>query len=990
MLIHTIRDTLSPTPDTRKRAEATLAAEEPRPQFSINLLHLVQGDAAAVAAGLDNAVRFAAVVYFKNFVKKYWKMDTTDPSKISLDDRKLIKASLVQLMMVTPHTIQVQLSEAIAIIADSDFPNDWPLLIDELVSKLNPNDYAPCLGILQTAHSILKRWRHQVRSDEFFTEINFVLSRFAAPFLGFLQATDKLIDASANDLPSLEILFNGLHLLTKIFFSLNSPDLPEFFEDNQDAFFGIFMKYLNYSNPLLARKATEDEPGPIDRVKATICTILDLYGSKYEEDFKSLPQFVEAAWGLLTTTSHQRACDELVSSCMAFLTAVVRPARHKAMFEREDVLRSICEKIVIPNMTLRESDEELFNEDSIEFIRRDLEGSDVGTRRGASTDLIRGLLEHFAEQVTSIISGYLSVYLSEYEKDKKANWKAKDTALYLIMAVSAKAYSLQAGVTETNKYIETVPVFVANVLPDLQAPVDGVIEPMIKVAALKYLLIFRNQLTKAQLMGVLPLVVQHIASSNYVVYTYASVCLERILAMRAVSFTKDDVQGFAQNVLHLLFQKIYENGSTADKVSENDYLIKAIVRILAISQDSAVPYAVEVVTKLTQLLELIHKNPSNPKFNHFVFEGIGTIIRNGKAHPQLVAQFESMLFPVFQAILSMDITEFMPYVFQLLSQLLVYHNEAGIPAAYQAMLPPLLQPIVWESHGNIPALVNLLDSYLVKGPQEIIANNQLTPILGIYQKLIASRMNDHHGFELLTAVLDNVPLANVSSYMKNIFLLQLNRLKASRTPKLTMSFIRFLCYYFVLRKPGFSADEIIGIIDSIQPLLFKSLLESVILPALSEFVSAEDKRIVIVGFVTMLTSSQALLTDAYLPVWGPVLITVSSLLQQPQSGKDSSKPSSIAAAAAAAAAAANNSSSKSSLTVSSITAAAAEDYLLDAEEAGYQVAYSRLTTLDKKKKDPLAGVQDVGATAVQVLAQFKAASPAVMARFSRDVVTLFP
>jgi exportin-2 (importin alpha re-exporter) len=41
----------------------------------------------------------------------------------------------------------------------------------------------------------------------------------------------------------------------------------------------------------------------------------------------------------------------------------------------------------------------------------------------------------------------------------------------------------------------------------------------------------------------------------------------------------------------------------------------------------------------------------------------------------------------------------MPYVFQILSQLLSFHQEPGVPEAYQQMLPPLLQPGLWESHG---------------------------------------------------------------------------------------------------------------------------------------------------------------------------------------------------------------------------------------------------------------------------------------------------
>ena len=82
---------------------------------------------------------------------------------------------------------------------------------------------------------------------------------------------------------------------------------------------------------------------------------------------------------------------------------------------------------------------------------------------------------------------------------------------------------------------------------------------------------------------------------------------------------------------------------------------------------------------------------------------------------QLISEFEQFLFPVFQSILQQDISgitlldftsmalifkfisEFMPYVFQLISQMLGYHNN--IPDAYQQILPPLLQPVLWESHG---------------------------------------------------------------------------------------------------------------------------------------------------------------------------------------------------------------------------------------------------------------------------------------------------
>jgi len=40
------------------------------------------------------------------------------------------------------------------------------------------------------------------------------------------------------------------------------------------------------------------------------------------------------------------------------------------------------------------------------------------------------------------------------------------------------------------------------------------------------------QLTKDQLVSVLPLLVQHLASDNYVIYSYAAITIERILFIK--------------------------------------------------------------------------------------------------------------------------------------------------------------------------------------------------------------------------------------------------------------------------------------------------------------------------------------------------------------------------------------------------------------------------------------------------------------------------
>ena len=59
--------------------------------------------------------------------------------------------------------------------------------VQDLVSRLTPDNPRTNNGVLQVAHSIFKRWRPLYRSDPLFTEINHVLSKFGTPFLALIE-----------------------------------------------------------------------------------------------------------------------------------------------------------------------------------------------------------------------------------------------------------------------------------------------------------------------------------------------------------------------------------------------------------------------------------------------------------------------------------------------------------------------------------------------------------------------------------------------------------------------------------------------------------------------------------------------------------------------------------------------------------------------------------------------------------------------------------
>jgi len=87
--------------------------------------------------------------------------------------------------------------------------------------------------------------------------------------------------------------------------------------------------------------------------------------------------------------------------------------------------------------------------------------------------------------------------------------------------------------------------------------------------------------------------------------------------------------------------------------------------------------------------------------------------------------------------------------------LLELHKD-GASQPYMAIFSHLLGPGLWARTGNVPALVRLLQGYLKQASKQIVEAKQLEPMLGVFQKLIASTVTDHEGFFLLESVIQYV------------------------------------------------------------------------------------------------------------------------------------------------------------------------------------------------------------------------------------------
>ncbi|KAF8414909.1 Cse1-domain-containing protein [Boletus edulis BED1] len=259
-------------------------------------------------------------------------------------------------------------------------------------------------------------------------------------------------------------------------------------------------------------------------------------------------------------------------------------------------------KAVRVGISLRTHDIEQFEDDPLEFIRVDPApssgggvggasggmggvGGEASTRQQATADVLQALRRR-----RSWARGFRPGWRRMAEMPRRIG-RPRIRPYNLLGAIATEASTMQHGVTSINAQVDMVKFFSDHAFQGLQAA-RGTVHPILQVDATRFLLTFRNQLTKEQLLSVLPVLVKHL-TSDYVAYTYAAITIDRIL------FTKKGTQLLC-----------IEGAGTPEKVAENDRLMKRAMHVI----------------RLVAILGIISENPSNPSFDQYTFEGTSALM----------------------------------------------------------------------------------------------------------------------------------------------------------------------------------------------------------------------------------------------------------------------------------------------------------------------------------------------------------------------------
>jgi len=965
-LARVLDSTLSSDPQIREESSRFLLRNVLPRSDGLESLLLLSSSSSSLRNGggnegeqlVSDGGKLAAAVAFKNGIKKRWIVsDLDEEEEETLEKWKEIepdaKARLRVLVLekaleddeasVRNTNVKNQLAEALQIIALNDltctreFPQGkWPELVPSLVQKIGRSILVEggdsqrrgetLINSLTVANAIFKRFRGATKTDALYVELKMALDGFAKPLLEVTRECAKRVCSSSGSSGSNEEkaqrkqMVKALRLCLRIFYSLNSQELPEVFEDDIAHWMELFHGMLNVG--IESGGSGNDEWGvDMDALRAAICDALNLYAEKNEEEFKPyLETFVRDVWTLLGNYSKEKSSDNnsqyqnnheededeveryrerVASSGMAFLT-VVASGVHHTLFEAPETLQNIIENIAIPNLQFRTEDEEIFTDNFAEYLRRDMEGGDQETRRRAACELIKALAAKFPQSCTAAVGGYVQQLLAQYVQNPSMFWKAKDCAIYLVLALAVKKKTNARGATEINELVDVADFFNAHIRSELLCENATTSHPVVRADCLKLLTVFRGFVPRDAELQMLPHLAKLLLDSSNVVHSYAANCIEKMMTCRdysqlqqqqqqlqqqnstiaasaPVKFAPNDFAPFANDILQNCF-----NGFELQDSSENEFIAKLIAKTLRYiggggsnASGGGKLLANEVIfaccEKLCKRLDEAANNPRNPTYNHFLFEATTACVQCVDFSPnsQEKQRVESALFPTFLGILARDNAEFTPYVFQILALML---ESAAVPAAgtggvavgislteqYLQLLPALLAPHTWDRQANIPALVRLLDAYLKAAPVQIAQLGYLTGVLGVFQKLISSKAHDHQGFYILNAFAKSLDLSVWSEHLPTIWQVLFQRLQSGKTPKFCRGFVVFLSVLVAKR----GAEAAVSSMATVQAGIHEMILSNIFAVESQKVAAKEEKKLVAVAGARFLCETELLNTNA--------------------------------------------------------------------------------------------------------------------------------
>lgn len=287
-----------------------------------------------------------------------------------------------------------------------------------------------------------------------------IMTQDAMNILGQIMNNPNL----ANEDSSLILVYlRILNSIVCLFYQMNFQDFPEFFEDNLASWMNIIKALLEFNLPqnFLNDKNIFKE---FLKLKTKTLRSLNLYCCNYYDDFKVYhDSFIQPVWNLLLFTKNNDIFFKLTKELLDYYRTLYTSTRINCTdVNVGEISQHITQNLIIPNMTLTSKELDDFEESPVNFLKVELEETDMESSKSQNIIIKNKFLKlffkfkldkYFAVNVLkaiiqnnkNILDGYIRPLidnlLNSYHENPNKNWMNKITAINLIFGSMIKTYA---------------------------------------------------------------------------------------------------------------------------------------------------------------------------------------------------------------------------------------------------------------------------------------------------------------------------------------------------------------------------------------------------------------------------------------------------------------------------------------------------------------------------------------------------------------------
>jgi hypothetical protein len=859
-LVSLLGSTLNP--NLRKQAEDELGQIHTINGFSTTLLQLVMSEQ------VDMPIRQAGAIYLKNMVNQFWldnskkndkDITTTQPMfMLNESDKATIRDLLIEAVIHSPDPIRAQFVVCVRTVAQHDFPEKWTAIVDKVHTFIQTNDVNTWYGALQAFYQLCKifEYKSNKERDPYHNAMRVLLPMF-------LERLCQL-----NEDPSDLSVLTQKQIL-KIFFTFVQFTLPLDVMTHHS-----IANWIEVCNMILTRPLPEhieaidrDERPELSwwKVKKWAVRILNRFFERYGTPTTCNKEYVEFAnfflkgyatnilSSILKVLEQYRngvyVAPRVLQQAIIFIEyAVIPPFTWK--FLKPHML-VIIQEILYPLMCHSDEDDELFENDPIEYIKAKY---DVFEDFVSPVNAARQLVYQVAnKRKVALDQAMVFCIQALSQQQQQLTPRQKDGILHIVGAVAPV-------LLKKNMYKDQVEsMLVSYVFPEFQSA-----SGFLRARACWVLKSFARIQFKSpeNLVNACNNIKNCILNDTCLpVNVEACIALQEMLTEEEIDTDGPVKLNIGQHIQPLMLKML-----NLIRDTENDDVSNVIQRLIYVYEDEITTFAVEIMTHLADTFVHVMKcceqedEDSEARDDKTItavgiLSTIDSILSVMEGKNEILAELEKLVLPVISAIIQNGLMDFYEELFSLLSTL----TSRSISPNMWQMLGLIYDIFQNDAADYFTELMPVLHNYVtVDTPAFLSEPARLETVLKMVRQVLTANVDDDEAESHAAKLLEIIVLqchGQMDSMLPSILQIVFERMARD---EIASTELRTMCMQVVIAALWCNTEVVLQTLDQASMTSGRSFLLEFLQKWFNDmdcFFGLHDRKVCALGLCTLLQTA---------------------------------------------------------------------------------------------------------------------------------------